>query len=63
MFIKKRFKNYLRGEHPITDRPGAILKPELDQVKINFSALARDIDDELLCALYSVTGERYNFCN
>ncbi|MBI9064359.1 MAG: pyruvate carboxylase subunit B [Marinilabiliaceae bacterium] len=56
---KKALKNYPRGEEPITDRPGAILEPEMDKVKADFAGLAKDIDDEVLCALYPVTGKRF----
>lgn len=55
----KALKDYPRGETPITDRPGAILEPEMDQVKKDFAGLAQDIDDEVLAALYPVTGKRF----
>ncbi len=56
---KKALKGYPRGEQPITDRPGAILEPEMEGVKAQFGELAKDIDDEVLCALYPVTGKRF----
>jgi pyruvate carboxylase subunit B len=56
---KKALKDYARGQVPITDRPGAILEPEMEEVKAKFSGLAKDIDDEVLCALYPVTGKRF----
>jgi len=56
---KKALKDYPRGEQPIFDRPGNILEPELDTVKADVTGLAKDIDDELICALYPVTGKRF----
>lgn len=56
---KKALKNYPRGEKPITCRPGDILKPELPKVKEEVKELAKDIDDELIVALYPVTGKRF----
>ncbi len=56
---KKALKNYPRGEKPITCRPGDILKPELPKVKEEVKDLAKDIDDELIVALYPVTGKRF----
>jgi len=56
---KKALKDYPRGEEPITVRPGSILEPEMDAVKTEFGDLAKDIDDEVLCALYPVTGKRF----
>ncbi len=57
--LKKALKDYPRGETPISERPGSILEPELEKVKAEFSGLAKDIDDEVLCALYPVTGKRF----
>jgi len=57
--MKKALKDYPRGEEPITDRPGSILEPELEGVKAEFAELAKDIDDEVLVALYPVTGKRF----
>jgi pyruvate/oxaloacetate carboxyltransferase len=56
---KKALAGYERGETPITVRPGSILKPEMEEVKSTFSNLAKDLDDEVLCALYPVTGKRF----
>ncbi len=56
---KKALKDYPRGETPITARPGSILEPEMDTVKEKFADYAKDIDDEVLCALYPVTGKRF----
>lgn len=56
---KKALKDYPRGEVPVTARPGSILEPEMAAVKSDFKDVARDIDDEVLCALYPVTGKRF----
>ena len=56
---KKALKDYPRGEEPITARPGSILEPEMDAVKDKFKGLSKDIDDEVLLALYPVTGKKF----
>lgn len=56
---KKALKDYPRGEEPITVRPGSILEPEMPKVKESVKGLAKDIDDEILVALYPVTGKRF----
>ncbi|PCH75264.1 MAG: hypothetical protein COB98_09210 [Flavobacteriaceae bacterium] len=56
---KKALKGYPRGEQHITCRPGSVLEPEMDAVKEKFKDLARDIDDEVLLALYPITGKRF----
>ncbi len=56
---KKALKGYPRGEQPITARPGSILEPEMDAVREKFKDLTQDADDEVLCALYPVTGKRF----
>jgi pyruvate carboxylase subunit B len=56
---KKALKDYPRGEEPISVRPGSILEPEMEEVRNKFSDLAKDMDDEVLCALYPVTGKRF----
>jgi len=56
---KKALKDYPRGDTPTTARPGSILEPELEKAKGKASGLARDIDDELIMALYPVTGKRF----
>jgi pyruvate/oxaloacetate carboxyltransferase/biotin carboxyl carrier protein len=55
----KALANYPRGQEPITVRPGAILEPELPEIKESVKGLAKDIDDELIVALYPVTGKRF----
>lgn len=56
---KKALKGYSRGETPITCRPADILEPEYDKVKKQAEGLAKDIDDELLVALFPTTGMRF----
>jgi pyruvate carboxylase subunit B len=56
---KKALENYPRGQEPITSRPGDILEPELPSVKEEIKDIARDIDDELIYALYPLTGKRF----
>jgi pyruvate carboxylase subunit B len=56
---KKALKDYPRGETPITTRPGDTLEPELQAIKEEVKGLSKDIDDEVLCALYPVTGKRF----
>lgn len=55
----KALKGYPRGEKPITVRPGAILEPELAKIQASVKGLAKDLDDELIVALYPVTGKRF----
>lgn len=59
MFRKKALKGYARGEEPITCRPAEILEPELEQAKADVKDLAVDIDDEIIYALYPVTGKKF----
>ena len=56
---EKALKGYPRGEEPITCRPADILEPEMPAVKDEFAGLAKDIDEEVLCALYPITGKRF----
>ena len=56
---KKALKGYPRGETPITTRPGDMLEPELPKVKKEVKGLAKDLDDEIICALYPLTGKRF----
>ena len=56
---KKALKGYPRGEQHIECRPGSVLEPEMDAVKEKAKGLAKDIDDEVLLALYPVTGKRF----
>ncbi len=56
---KKALKGYERGEVPITCKPAEVLKPELDKAKEDVKGLAVDLDDELIYALYPVTGKKF----
>ncbi len=56
---KKALAGYPRGEEPITCRPADILEPEMPAVKEAFAEVAMDLDDEVLCALYPITGKRF----
>lgn len=56
---KKALKDYPRGEEHITCRPGSVLENEMPLVKEQAKGLAKDIDDELILALYPVTGKRF----
>ncbi|MCF7910910.1 MAG: pyruvate carboxylase subunit B [Candidatus Cloacimonetes bacterium] len=56
---KKALKDYPRGETPISCRPGDELEPEMPQVREDAKGLAKDLDDELIVALYPVTGKRF----
>jgi len=56
---EKALKGYPRGQTPISTRPGDTLKPELPKVKEDVKGLAKDLDDELICAIYPVTGKRF----
>ena len=56
---KKALKGYPRGETPITARPGDIIEPELPKVREEVKGLAKNLDDEIICALYNLTGKRF----
>ncbi len=56
---KKALKGYPRGEDPITCRPAEVLEPELEKAKEDVKGLAVDLDDELIYAMYPVTGKRF----
>jgi len=56
---KKALKGYPRGETPITCRPADVLEPELEDVQKDVGGLAKDLDDQLICAIYPVTGRRF----
>jgi len=53
---KKALKGYKRGEEPITCRPAEVLEPELEKAQKDTEGLAVDLDDELIYALYPITG-------
>jgi len=56
---KKALKGYPRGETPITVRPADVLDPEMEKAKKDVEGLAKDLDDELIYALYPTTGKRF----
>lgn len=56
---KKALKGYARGEKPITCRPAEVIEPELKKAQEDVKGLAKDLDDELIYALYPVTGKRF----
>ncbi|GBC62452.1 carboxylase [Desulfonema ishimotonii] len=56
---KKALKGYARGEEPITCRPAEVLEPELEKAKEEIGDLAKDIDDQVLYAIYPVTGKKF----
>jgi len=56
---KKALKGYPRGEEPITSRPAEVLEPELEKAKAEIGDLAKDIDDQILYAIFPVTGKKF----
>ncbi len=56
---KKALAGYERGEKPITCRPAEVLEPELAKAQEEVKGLAVDLDDEILYAIYPVTGKRF----
>ncbi|MCP4106956.1 MAG: pyruvate carboxylase subunit B [Desulfobacteraceae bacterium] len=56
---QKALKGYERGEEPITCRPAEVLEPELEKAKADVKGLAKDLDDEILYAIYPVTGKKF----
>ncbi len=56
---KKALKGYERGEEPITCRPAEVIEPELAKAQEDVKGLAVDLDDEVLYAIYPVTGKRF----
>ncbi|MDM8548901.1 pyruvate carboxylase subunit B [Desulfobacterales bacterium HSG2] len=56
---KKALKGYARGEDPISCRPAEVLEPELEKAQEEIKGLAADIDDEVLYAIYPVTGKKF----
>lgn len=56
---KKALKGYPRGETPITSRPAEVLEPELEKAIKEVGDLAVDIDDQILYAIFPVTGKKF----
>jgi oxaloacetate decarboxylase alpha subunit/pyruvate carboxylase subunit B len=55
----KALKGYDRGEEPITCRPAEVLEPELAKAQEDVKGLAVDLDDELIYAMFPVTGQKF----
>jgi biotin carboxyl carrier protein len=56
---QKALKGYPRGETPITTRPADILEPGLPEVQAKTEGLAQNLEEQLIVALYPVTGKRF----
>jgi len=56
---KKALHGYPRGETPISCRPGDVIKPAMAEVHKECEGLAKDLDDELIVALYDITGKKF----
>lgn len=56
---KKALKGYPKGETPITCRPGDVIPPAMEKVHKECEGLAKNIDDELIVALYNITGKKF----
>lgn len=56
---KKALKGYPKGETPITVRPGDVIPPAMDDVHKQCEGIAKNIDDELIVALYNLTGKKF----
>ena len=56
---KKALVGYPRGETPITCRPGDVIEPGMAEVHAQCEGLAKNIDDELIVALYNLTGKKF----
>lgn len=55
----KALKGYPKGETPITVRPGDVIPPAMEQVQKETEGLAKNLDDQLIVALYNVTGKKF----
>lgn len=56
---KMALVGYPRGEKPITVRPGDVIEPGMAKVKAETEGLAKDLDDQLIVALYNLTGKKF----
>lgn len=56
---KKALKGYPKGETPITVRPGDVIPPAMAAVHKECEGLAQNLDDELIVALYNLTGKKF----
>ena len=55
----RALKGYPKGEKPITVRPGDVIPPAMEQVKKETEGLAKNLDDQLIVALYNITGKKF----
>ncbi len=55
----RALKGYPKGEKPIDVRPGNVIPPAMEQVKKETEGLAKTLDDQLIVALYNVTGKKF----
>lgn len=55
----KALMGYPRGEKPISCRPGDVLDPAMPKLHEEIKDLAKDIDDELIVAIYPLTGKKF----
>lgn len=55
----KALKDYPKGEVPITVRPGDVIPPAMPQVKKETEGLAKTLDDQLIVAIYNLTGKKF----
>ncbi|MCX5868521.1 MAG: pyruvate carboxylase subunit B [Proteobacteria bacterium] len=56
---KQVLRGYEKGEKPITCRAADMLKPELEKAKEDSKAVAKNMQDVLLFAMFPTTGARY----
>ena len=57
--VKTALNGYERGQTPISDRPGDLLEPELEQARDTVRDISTDMDDVLTYALYPTTGMKF----
>ncbi len=55
----RALKGYPKGEVPITVRPGDVIPPAMEQVKKETEGLAKTLDDQLIVAIYNITGKKF----
>ncbi len=56
---KQVLKGYSRGTEPITCRPGDVLECELDDSRKECCDVVQNDEDEILCAIYPITGKQF----
>ncbi len=56
---KKALVGYPRGETPITCRPGDVIESAMQKIHDELQDLAKDLDDELIVAIYPITGKKF----